>query len=167
LINEKVFVVSISVSRISVTKIINKEQNMQFNSYLLFNGDCEEAFKTYEKIFGGRIEAMLTHEGTPASCQVPPEWQKKILHARISIGDAVLMASDAPPGRYSRPQGFSVNIGLTDIKEAERIFSALSEKAAVTMPLGETFWAHRFGMLTDRFGIPWMVNVERAGVQAA
>jgi PhnB protein len=77
------------------------------------------------------------------------------------------MASDAPPGRYSKPQGFSVNIGLTDIKEAERIFTALSENANITMPLGETFWAYRFGMLTDRFGIPWMVNVERAGVQAA
>ena len=140
---------------------------MQFNSYLLFNGDCEEALTTYAKIFGGKIEAMLNHEGTPASCQVPPEWQKKILHARINIGNAVLMASDAPPGRYSKPQGFSVNIGLTDIKEAERIFTALSENAAVTMALGETFWAHRFGMLTDRFGIPWMVNVERAGVQAA
>jgi PhnB protein len=140
---------------------------MQFNSYLLFNGDCEEALTTYAKIFGGEIEAMLTHEGTPASCQVPPEWQKKILHARITIGNAVLMASDAPPGRYSKPQGFSVNIGLTDIKEAERIFSALSENANVTMPLGETFWAHRFGMLTDRFGIPWMLNVERVGVQAA
>ena len=140
---------------------------MQFNSYLLFNGDCEEALTTYVKIFGGKIEAMLNHEGTPASCQVPPEWQKKILHARINIGNAVLMASDAPPGRYSKPQGFSVNIGLTDIKEAERIFTALSENATVTMALGETFWAHRFGMLTDRFGIPWMVNVERAGVQAA
>jgi PhnB protein len=144
-----------------------REKNMQFNSYLLFNGDCEEALTTYAKIFGGEIEAMLTHEGTPASCQVPPEWQKKILHARITIGNAVLMASDAPPGRYSKPQGFSVNIGLTDIKEAERIFSALSENANVTMPLGETFWAHRFGMLTDRFGIPWMLNVERVGVQAA
>jgi PhnB protein len=140
---------------------------MQLNSYLLFDGNCEEAFKTYEKIFGGKIEAMLTHEGTPASCQVSPEWQKKILHARITIGSAVLMASDAPPGRQSKPQGFSVNIALTDIKEAERIFGALSEGAAVTMALGETFWAHRFGMLTDRFGIPWMVNVERAGVQAA
>jgi len=85
----------------------------------------------------------------------------------MTIGNAVLMASDAPPGRYSKPQGFSVNIGLTDIKDAERIFSALSQGAAVTMALGETFWAYRFGMLTDRFGIPWMVNVERAGVQAA
>ena len=133
---------------------------MQFNSYLLFDGNCEEAFKTYEKIFGGKIEMMLNHEGTPASVQVPPEWQKKILHARITIGNSVLMASDAPPGRYSKPQGFSVNIGLTDVKEAERIFSALSEGASVTMALGETFWAHRFGMLTDRFGIEWMISVK-------
>ncbi len=117
---------------------------MQFNSYLLFNGDCEEALTTYAKIFGGKIEAMLTHEGTPASVQVPPEWQKKILHARINIGNAILMASDAPPGRYSKPQGFSVNIGLTDIKEAERIFTALSENANVTMALGESLrYAHR------------------------
>ena len=140
---------------------------MQFNSYLFFDGNCEEAFTTYAKIFGGKIEAMLTHEATPASAQTPPEWQKKIIHARLSIGNSVLMASDAPPGRFSKPQGFSVNIGLTDIKEAERIFSALSENAAVTMPLAETFWAHRFGMLTDRFGTPWMVNVERAGATAA
>src|SRR5260370_4365125 len=140
---------------------------MQFNSYLLFNGDCEEAFKTYEKIFGGKIEAMLTHEGTPASCQVPAEWQKKILHARMTIGNAVLMASDAPPGRYSKPQGFSVNIGLTDIKDAERIFSALSEGSAVTMAHGETFWANRCCMLSDRFCIPWMVNGEHAAVQVA
>jgi PhnB protein len=140
---------------------------MQFNSYLFFDGNCEEAFTTYAKIFGGKIEAMLTHEATPASAQTPPEWQKKIIHARLSIGNSVLMASDAPQGRFSKPQGFSVNIGLTDVKEAERIFSALSEGAAVTMPLAETFWAHRFGMLTDRFGTPWMVNVERAGAQAA
>jgi PhnB protein len=140
---------------------------MQFNSYLLFEGNCEEAFTTYAKIFGGKIEAMLTHEGTPAAAQAPPEWQKKILHARLSIGSAVLMASDAPPGRYSRPQGFSVNIGLTDVNEAERIYAALSENGAVSMPLAETFWAQRFAMFTDRFGTPWMINVERAGVQAA
>src|SRR5258708_25852875 len=132
---------------------------MQFNSYLLFNGDCEEAFKTYEKIFGGKIEAMLTHEGTPASCQVPAEWQKKILHARITIGSAVLMASDAPPGRYSKPQGFSVNIVLTDIKDAERIFSALSEGAALTSALGQTFCAYRFGILTHRLRIPLVFHV--------
>jgi len=138
---------------------------MQFNSYLLFNGDCEEAFRFYEKLFNGKIEAMIPHEGSPAASAVPPEWQKKILHARMTIGHAVLMASDAPPGRYSKPSGFSVNISLNDVAQAERLFNGLAEKAtAVTMPLAETFWAKRFGMLTDRFGIPWMINCENVAV---
>jgi len=140
---------------------------MDINPYLLFDGDCETAFKFYEKHLGGKIEMMMPHKGSPAEGQVPAEWGDKIMHARMTVGNQTLMASDAPPGRYSKPAGFSVNIGLNDAAEAERIFSALSENAAVTMALGETFWAHRFGMLTDRFGIPWMVNVERAGVQAA
>ena len=136
---------------------------MQFNTYLYFNGNCEEAFKFYEKLFGGKIEAMFPHEGSPAGSQVPPEWQKKILHARMTIGDAVLMASDAPPGRFHKQQGFSININLNDAAKAEQIFNTLAKDAAsVTMPFGETFWAHRFGMLTDRFGIPWMINVEKA-----
>ena len=136
---------------------------MHFNTYLYFDGNCEEAFRFYEKLFGGKIEAMFLHEGTPVASQVPPEWQKKVLHARMTIGDAVLMASDAPPGRFHKQQGFSINIGLNDVAQAERIFNTLAKDAvAVTMPFGETFWAHRFGMLTDRFGIPWMINVEKA-----
>jgi len=136
---------------------------MQFNPYLFFNGNCEEALRFYEKLFGGKIESMIPHEGSPAACQVPPEWQKKILHARMTIGNTVLMASDAPPGRFHKQQGFSINIGLNDVAQAERIFNTLAKDAvAVTMPFGETFWAQRFGMLTDRFGIPWMINVEKA-----
>src|SRR5215469_5249519 len=140
---------------------------MQINSYLIFDGNCEEAFKFYEKLLGGKIDAMLTHEGTPAAGQVPPGWAKKILHARMTVGNAVLMASDCPPERYSKPHGFSVNIGVDNVAEAERIFSALAENGTVHMPLGETFWAERFGTLTDRFGIPWMLNCERAGATAA
>lgn len=140
---------------------------MQINAYLTFNGNCEEAFKFYEKLLGGKIEAMITHEGTPAAAQTPPEWLKKIIHARMTIGNAVLMASDAPPARYSKPHGFSINIGVTSVQEAERIFSTLAENGTVHMPLGETFWAERFGMLTDRFGIPWMLNCERAGAAQA
>ena len=140
---------------------------MQFNSYLLFDGNCEEAFKFYERLFGGKIEAMIPHEGSPAAAHVPPEWQKKILHARMTVGDAVLMASDAPPGRFCKPQGFSVNITVNDVTQAERLFNGLAEKAVITMPFGETFWAKRFGMLTDRFGIPWMINCEIAAVNAA
>jgi len=129
--------------------------------YLLFNGDCEAAFKFYEKVLGGKIDAMFTHEGTPAAKDVPPEWQKKILHARLLLGDRALMASDAPPGRYEKPQGFSVSLEIETPKESERVFHALSEKGTVVMPIQETFWAVRFGMLTDRFGIPWMINCSK------
>jgi PhnB protein len=135
---------------------------MQINPYLLFTGQCEEAFKFYEKLLGGKIEVMMTHEGTPAEGGVPAEWQKKILHARMTTPGGVLMGSDAPPGRQAKPQGFSVSVSVDDPAEADRIYNALAEgAAAVTMPIQQTFWAERFGMLTDRFGIPWMINCEK------
>jgi len=135
---------------------------MQINSYLLFTGQCEEAFKFYEKLLGGKIEMMMTHAGTPAESQVPTEWQKKILHARMATPGGVLMGSDAPPGRQAKPQGFSVSVSVEDPAEANRIFNALADGAiTVTMTIQETFWARRFGMLTDRFGIPWMINCEK------
>ncbi|MGZ6211630.1 MAG: VOC family protein [Candidatus Binataceae bacterium] len=133
---------------------------MQLNPYLLFNGQCEAAFKFYEKILGGKIVAMMSHEGTPAAEHVPPDWRKKIMHARLSIGDVLLMGSDAPPDRYEPMKGFSVTIGVTDPREAERIFHALAENGTVRMPIEKTFWAERFGMLVDQFGTPWMINCE-------
>src|ERR1700675_524339 len=104
-----------------------KESAMQLNPYLFFNGQCEAAFKFYAKILGGKIEAMMPHEGTPAAEHVPAEWRGKIMHARINIGAAVLMASDAPPGRFNQPQGFSVSLQIEDPAEAERKFQALAE----------------------------------------
>ena len=135
---------------------------MQLNPYLLFNGQCEAAFKFYEQCLGGKIEVMMTHAGTPAEEHVPAEWRDKILHARLVVEDSVLMASDAPPGRYQQPQGFSVSLQLKDPDKAGRIFDALAEGGTVQMPFAETFWAARFGMLKDQFGIPWMINCERA-----
>jgi PhnB protein len=135
---------------------------MQLNPYLFFNGQCEAAFKFYEKVLGGKIEAMLPHEGTPAAEHVPPEWRKKILHARLVVGDKVLMGSDAPPGRQEEMEGFSVTLGIDDPKEAERLFHALAENGTVRMPIEKTFWAVRFGMLVDQFGTPWMINCEQA-----
>jgi PhnB protein len=135
---------------------------VQLNTYLIFNGNCEEAFKFYERCLGGKIEAMMTHEGTPAAGQVPAEWSKKIMHARMTVDGYLLMGSDAPPEQYRIPGGFSVNIGVKDAAQAERIFHALAEGGTVHMPIGETFWAIRFGMLVDRFGTPWMVNCEKA-----
>jgi PhnB protein len=133
---------------------------MQLNTYLVFNGQCEEAFKFYEQCLGGKIAAMFTHAGTPAAEHVPPEWLNKIMHVRLEVGDSILMGSDSPPDRYKSPKGFSVNIAVEKPEEAERIFHALEEGGTVGMPLKQTFWAARFGMLVDRFGIPWMVNCE-------
>jgi PhnB protein len=135
---------------------------MQLNSYLLFNGQCEAAFKFYEQCLGGKIEAMMTHAGTPAEEHVPAEWRDKILHARLVAEDSVLMASDAPPSHYQQPQGFSVSLQLKDPEKAERSFQALAEGGTAQTPIEETFWAVRFGMLKDQFGIPWMINCEPA-----
>jgi PhnB protein len=135
---------------------------MQMNPYLFFNGQCEAAFKFYEKALGGKIEAMMTHEGTPAESQVPAEWRKKIIHARMRIGDVLLMASDSPPNHSDGAmKGFSVNLSVDKPAEAERVFNALAQNGSVRMPIGETFWAERFGMLVDQFGTPWMINCEK------
>jgi PhnB protein len=135
---------------------------MHLIPYLTFDGDCEQAFKVYEKVLGGKIVAMVTHRDTPAEANVPAEWRDKILHARLAFGDNILMASDAPPGRQEKMQGFSVTLNVKEPAEAERIFDALADGGSVRMPLSETFWAKKFGMLTDRFGTPWMVNCEKA-----
>ena len=137
-------------------------RHMRVNPYLTFDGDCEEAFKVYEKVLGGKIIAMMTHKDTPAEAHAPPEWRDKILHARLVFGDNLLMASDAPPRRQEKMQGFSVSLVTKDPAEAKRIFNALTEGGTVTMPLAETFWAVKFGMFRDRFGTPWMVNCEKA-----
>jgi PhnB protein len=131
---------------------------MQIQPYLFFKGDCEEAFKFYERVLKGKIEAMLPHAGTPAEQHTPPEWRDKIMHARLTVGDAVLMASDAPPEHYKMPQGFSVSLQIDQVAEAERVFNELSAGGNVTMPIQPTFWATRFAMFTDKFGIAWMIN---------
>jgi len=129
---------------------------------LNFNGQCEEAFKTYEKCLNGKIEFIMTHEQSPMADKIPPEWKKKIMHATLRFGEQVIMGADAPPQYYQQPQGFSVSISLNDPAEAERIFKELSAGGSVRMPLEKTFWAERFGMFTDRFGTPWMINCEAA-----
>jgi PhnB protein len=133
---------------------------MQTNPYLLFTGDCEAAFKFYEKHLGGKIVILMKHEGTPAEEQVPAEWNDKILHGRIELGGTVVMASDAPPGRQQKQQGFRLSLGFDKQAEAERAFNALSDGGTVEMPLAKTFFAERFAMVTDRFGTPWMINYE-------
>ena len=109
------------------------------NPYLHFNGQCEEAFNFYAKVLGGEIVTMMPHKGTPAEEHVPAEWRNKIIHARLMVGDKLLMASDAPPDRFDQPKGFSVTLGVDTAAEAERIYHTFAEGGTVRMPMEETF----------------------------
>jgi len=131
---------------------------MKLAPYLFYGGQCEAAFTAYQSILGGKIEAMYPYEGSPSP--VGPDWAKKIMHACLVLpGGQMLMASDAPPEQSHGPmQSVSVSIGVDDNAEAERIFSALAEGGTIHLPIAETFWAERFGMLTDRYGAHWMVS---------
>jgi PhnB protein len=135
---------------------------MKLNPYLNFNGQCAEAFKFYEHVLGGKISFTMTWGEMPGADQFPAETHKLIMHSTLNIGDAVLQGADAPPGRYQEPKGINVTIHAKDTAEGERIFNALAEHGKVTMPFEKTFWSPGFGMCTDRFGIPWMVNTEQA-----
>ncbi|MBV9221953.1 MAG: VOC family protein [Methylobacteriaceae bacterium] len=135
---------------------------MHLNPYLFFSGQCEEALKFYAQVLGGRRLAEKKHAGTPAEPHVPPEWHGKVMHARMTIGDKVIMASDSPPGRQDAMKGFAVSLGLDTPEEAERVFKAFSEGGTVGMAMVPTFFAARFGMLVDRFGTPWMIICEKA-----
>jgi PhnB protein len=132
---------------------------MQVNPYLSFNGQCEAAFRLYEQCLGGRLGTIFRYGGSPMANQVPADWQDKVMHATLAIGDQVLMGGDVLD-LYQEPTGFSLSIQITDPTEAERIFRELARDGTVKMPLEKTFWAARFGMVVDRFGIPWLINCE-------
>ena len=136
---------------------------MQVSPYLSFNGQCEAAFKCYEQCLGARPGAIFRYAGSPMADQVPAAWQDKVMHGSVTIGDLVLMGGDVGPDRYEEPKGFSLSIQIADTSEAERIFDELATGGTVVMPLEKTFWAARFGMLVDRFGIPWLINCEEPG----
>ncbi len=135
---------------------------MTVNPHLVFSGQCEEAFKFYERCLDAKIKFTLTWGDSPLANQVPPEWGGKVLHATLWVGDTVLTGVDVVPEEYEPPRGFSVMLGLDDPVAAERIFDVLAENGTVGMPLQETFWAARFGGVVDRFGIPWEINCEEA-----
>jgi PhnB protein len=137
---------------------------MQINPYLFYDSNCEAAFKYYEKVLGGKIEMMLRNEEAPEPMPGPSGREKKIMHARISIDGEVLMASDAPPDHFNKPQGFAVSLTVDDPAEAERKFKALAEGGSTNMPFGKTFFSKGFGMCIDQFGIPWMVNCPAEGM---
>jgi PhnB protein len=138
---------------------------MQIQPYLFFDGRCEEAVEFYRRALGAEVEVLMRYQDSPEPPppgMVPPGSESKVMHTSLRIGDSTVMASD---GRCEgRPgfQGFSLSISLADLAQAERLFTALAEGGQVQMPLAETFWSPRFGMVADRFGVSWMVNVAPA-----
>lgn len=129
---------------------------------LAFNGQCEAAFKFYERCLGGSIVNIFTWGNSPMAHEAPPGWAEKVMHANLTIGETLISGSDVPPAYYERPQGFEVMIGPDDPEDAERVFHALAENGTVKMPMQKTFWSVRFGMLVDQFGIPWSINCEKS-----
>jgi PhnB protein len=135
---------------------------MQLISYLIFDGKAEAAFKFYEQCLRGKITTLMRFGEAPGCENMPTETRDSLIHVRLEIGDQVLMASDCPPDRpYEGIKGCSVSIAVDSIAEGERIFNALKEGGTVQMPYERTFWAARFGMLVDQFGVPWMINCEK------
>ena len=136
---------------------------MEMNPYLSFKGDCEAALTFYAQCLGGQIGEIFRYAGSPMAGQVPADWQNKVMHASITIGTRVLMGADVSLDQYEAPKGFSLSLHMQNPADAERIFAELGRNGTVVIPLEKTFWAERFGMLVDRFGIPWSINCEGPG----
>ena len=134
---------------------------MSCHPNLSFDGRCEAALRLYEDCFHGKTVFQMTYENAPADSDAPPDWGNKIFHATFEAGDMKFSGGDQPPGRYQKPQGFAMQYNLSDPAEAERIFGLLAANGTVQMPLQETFWAARFAVVTDEFGIPWVINCEK------
>lgn len=132
------------------------------NPYISFGGNCEEAFDLYKSVFGGDFAAQMRWKDNAECGHMSDEDKNQIMHVALPIGETVLMGSDTPEsmGGVERGNGFSVAIGSKDLGESEKIFNGLSEGGTVTMPLQKTFWGATFGMLTDKFGIQWMINCD-------
>jgi PhnB protein len=134
---------------------------MKIAPYLSFDGQCAEAFTFYESVLKTKIEFKMTYGESPMAEKMGPDSKHRIMRIAIRAGGFELLGADAPKGMYSKPQGLTISISVDTETEAERIFSALSQGGKVMMPIQETFWAKRFGMAVDRFGIPWMVGCHK------
>jgi PhnB protein len=135
---------------------------MKLNTYVNFPGTCKEALQFYEKHLGGKIVTMSTYDEMPEPKNVPPGLEiGSVLHARIAIGDTLLMASDGPPERVQPMRSAYLSLTVDSNEEAERIYAALTGGGEVFMKMGETFFARRFAMFRDKFGINWMLIHEK------
>ena len=133
---------------------------MQLSPYLSFKGQCEEAFAFYAQCLGAKVGELFRYGGSPMADQAPAEWGNKIMHGSLTLDGQTVMGADMVPNQYETPQGISLSLHPKSAVEGERLFKALAEGGHVTVPYAKTFWAAGFGMVVDRYGIPWMVNCE-------
>jgi PhnB protein len=140
---------------------------MKLHTYLNYGGNCEQAFRFYEKHLGGKITAIMTHGQQPGANNVPPELKNAILYAQMDIGGTQLMGSDVPPDRFQPMRSVYLSLGVSSTEEAERIHSLLSDGGQIFMPMQETFFAFRFSMLRDKFGTSWMIIHQRPAPESA
>jgi PhnB protein len=134
--------------------------NPSVQPYLFFNGRCEEALEFYRSALGAKVEMLSRFKDAPETGMVQPGMENKVMHASIRIGETVVMASDGRCNGQPRFEGFSLSIVVPDEQQAANLFNALAQDGKITMPLEKTFWAPKFGMLEDRFGVGWMVSVQ-------
>jgi PhnB protein len=134
---------------------------MKLYPYLNYGGNCEQAFRFYEQHLGGKVTAMMPHAGQKLPDNAPPGWEKAILFARMTIGETELMGNDVPPPRFQPMRSAYLSLSVDSTAEAERIYALLSDGGQIFMPIAETFFAHRFAMLRDKFGTSWMILYER------
>ena len=135
---------------------------MKLYTYLNYGGNCGQAFEFYAEHLGGRIAMLTRHGDQPGSEKVPPEWRNAVLHARIELGDTIVLGADIPPDRFQPMRSAYLSLLVDSDDDAARIYALLSDGGEIFMPLAETFFAHRFAMLRDRFGTSWMLLHERA-----
>lgn len=131
---------------------------MRFTTHLMFGGRCEEAFRFYERLFGGTLQTMLRYGDSPLAAGVDAAMHDKILHATLRTADGELTGADVAVDQYQPPQGFSVLLDVSGFTRGEQIFAALAVDGSVRMPFQKTFWSPGFGVVVDRFGVPWEVN---------
>src|SRR3954469_24540114 len=131
---------------------------MHLSPHLCFDGQCRAAFAAYQQILGGTIQTMLTYGESPMSAQVEPQWHERIVHASLQFGDVELTGVDLLPVDYRKPQGFFVTLTIAGDARANRAFASLAEGGEVRLPFQPTFWSPGFGVVVDRFAIPWEIN---------
>jgi PhnB protein len=140
---------------------------MKLHTYLNYGGNCEQAFRFYEKHLGGKITAKMTHGQNPGPSNVPVELKNTILYSQLEIGETHIMGSDVPPDRFQPMRSVYLSLGVDSSAEAERIHTLLSQGGEIFMPMQETFFAFRFSMLRDKFGTSWMIIHQRPAPPAA